>query len=104
MDPKVRQTLGRFAIHLDASDHRAAGTLAAPVDHPLDCRRLALEDGLDPPITGVANPAGHAVTDRQARARVAEEHALHPAADVDVAANDDRLLWWNGTIPCFSAC
>jgi len=52
-----------------------------PVDQVTDAVGRPLEDGFDPAIGEVADPAGHAVLLGQAAAGVAEEDALDPAGN-----------------------
>jgi hypothetical protein len=65
--------------------------VAAPLDHPFNSVDLAFEDGFDLTVPAVANPAGHPLLMRLTATGVAKEHALNPAADVDVTS-DGHLL------------
>jgi hypothetical protein len=56
-------------------------------DEPLDRLRLALEDGLDGSLRGVASPAGDTVLLGQPAQRVAEEDSLDTAVDNDPPAH-----------------
>ena len=64
----------------------AARTVAHEADEPLDRVALALDDRLDAAIGEVPDPAGHAVGQRAAPGRLAEEDALDVTLNGDAAA------------------
>lgn len=61
-------------------------TLPAPADHRLDGGRRTLEDRLDAPVLGVADPSRHVERASLLRAGGAEEHPLHATRDEHVDA------------------
>src|SRR5947209_20575653 len=94
MCPRARSADGkaRFAHRLllaqfDVVDAGAPRALAAEPHEPLHRLGLALEDRLHRAVAAVLDPAGHAVAIREPADRVAEEDALHMAADDDAAAD-----------------
>jgi FMN reductase [NAD(P)H] len=76
-----------FVEHVDGLHLRAARAFAAEVDESLDGFRVALEHPFDCAVRTVRDPAVHVALLRQPSHRVAEEHALHAAANDDATAD-----------------
>jgi hypothetical protein len=58
---EVSEAFGRLGLDFYVVDGGITGAVAGPVHQAVDGLRRALEDGFDPAVGQVADPAGHAM-------------------------------------------
>lgn len=81
-----------FGSQFDASDHGLRGTVTRPVHEAVNVIVGSFEDGLDPAVGKVTNPAAHPVPEGHPLACIAEEDALNLAGDQYPVADHRQTL------------